>query len=618
MSESHSMLKTLAPGKKIAIYSRKSKFTEKGDSIVTQINLCKTVAKSRYEHEIADDDILVFSDEGYSGKNTERPQFQQMMALIKKNALQEIVCYRIDRVSRNIIDFHAFTEELKEHNASFLSVTESCDTSTPMGRAMLSICSVFAQLERETIADRIRDNMLELAKSGRWLGGTPPTGYKSLQLVDKITKSGKARKAFKLEVIPDEASLVNLIFAKFLETRSLTQVETYFLQNHIKTKNGKPFVRFAIKNILQNPVYAANDEASWRYFESLGVTINADHSLFDGKHGIMAYNKTQQNTKQTHLMRDMEEWVIAVGKHKPLVSGEDWVSAQTLLMQNKSKSYRKPKSNVALLSGLLFCGTCESYMRPKQSQRLNADGDPIYNYLCETKERSHMANCAMKNPLGNKLDEMVCQSVKKLAMDQSAFRKQLDAAEQIINRDSDVYDETLKSLSSKLQENEAAIKQLIESLVIANNKPAQQYITEEISRRHEENVEINSSIQEYERLAQNRIMETMQFELLRQQMLTISLAFDDRSVEEKRAALKSIIGKIIWDGENAHIFFFGADDEEKTPTGGTGGGIDYSSIASAMTGSSGGLSSEPLREDCKRSAHVPAPEPQAAGGHQPA
>jgi site-specific DNA recombinase len=589
MSETNSMLKTLMPGKKIAIYSRKSKFTEKGDSIVTQINLCKTVAKSRYEHDIADDDILVFTDEGYSGKNTERPQFQQMMALVKKNALQEIVCYRIDRVSRNIIDFHEFTEQLKEHNASFLSITESCDTSTPMGRAMLSICSVFAQLERETIAARIRDNMLELAKSGRWLGGVPPTGYRSTQLVDKITESGKARKAFKLEIIPDEANLVKLVFAKFLETRSLTQVETYFLQNHIKTRNGKEFVRFAIKNILQNPVYAANDEASWRYFESFAVTINAEQSQFDGKHGIMVYNKTQQNTKQGHLVRDMEEWVIAVGKHKPLVSGEDWVSAQTLLLQNKSKSYRKQRSNVALLSGLLFCGRCGSYMRPKQSQRLNAEGELIYNYLCETKERSHMANCAMKNPLGNKLDELVCQAVKKLAMDQSAFRTKLEAAEEMLNRDANLYDETLKSLKSKWQENEGAIKQLVDSLLTAGNTPAKQYITEEIDRRHDENVGIRNSIQEYERLAQNQLMETMQFELLRQQMLTISLSVDEMSIDEKRAALKSVIRKVVWDGENAHIFFFGANAEEKATLAGGDEGVDFSGITVEAEG-------EPLRD----------------------
>ncbi len=559
MSESHSMIKTLAPGKKIAIYSRKSKFTEKGDSIVTQINLCRTVARSRYEQEIADDDILVFTDEGYSGKNTERPQFQKMMALIQQNALQEIVCYRIDRVSRNIIDFHEFTEELRAHHTSFLSVTESCDTSTPMGRAMLSICSVFAQLERETIADRIRDNMLELAKSGRWLGGQPPTGYRSIQLVDKVTQSGKARKAFKLEIISEEASLVKLIFEKFLETRALTQVETYLLQNHLKTKNGKPFVRFAIKNILQNPVYAANDPAAWRYFTSLGATIHADEDQFDGKHGVMAYNKTQQNTKQSHLVRNAQEWVIAIGRHKPLLSGEEWVRAQTLLLQNKAKAYRKPKSNTALLSGLLFCSHCKSYMRPKQSQRLNAQGEAIYNYLCETKERSHMANCAMKNPLGNELDRLVCEFLKQRPMDQSFFRQKLNAARELIHGERQAHDETLKALKARLQENADAIGQLVAALAKTMNTPAQEYLTDEINQRHEENLSLRHAIEKHEELSQSQLLDDLQLSLLEKQMQHISFSLDVMPIAQKRAALKTIIQKILWDGENAHILLFEDD-----------------------------------------------------------
>ena len=211
----------------------------------------------------------------------------------------------------------------------------SVSDSTPSGRAMLSMCTVFAQMERETIAERIKDNMHELAKSGRWLGGTTPTGYKSTQIVGGVTVDGKERKAYKLDIVKVEAELVQDIFEKFLETNSLTKTETYLLQNHIKTKNGKDFTRFSIRSILANPVYMIADMQAWNYFESMGVEIYADKSDFDGKHGVIAYSKTIQKPGKANQIKDMNEWIIAVGKHEGLISGRDWVKAQASLKQNR-------------------------------------------------------------------------------------------------------------------------------------------------------------------------------------------------------------------------------------------------------------------------------------------
>ena len=95
-----------------------------------------------------------------------------MMDAAKKRKFKAIIVYRLDRISRNISDFASLIEELARLDISFVSIKEQFDTSTPMGRAMMYVASVFSQLERETIAERIRDNMHELAKTGRWLGGT--------------------------------------------------------------------------------------------------------------------------------------------------------------------------------------------------------------------------------------------------------------------------------------------------------------------------------------------------------------------------------------------------------------------------------------------------------------
>ncbi len=97
----------------------------------------------------------------------------------KRQKPDYLVCYRLDRISRNVSDFSALIEELNDRNISFVCIKEEFDTSKPMGKAMMYIASVFAQLERETIAERVRDNMLMLARTGRWLGGTPPLGYTS-------------------------------------------------------------------------------------------------------------------------------------------------------------------------------------------------------------------------------------------------------------------------------------------------------------------------------------------------------------------------------------------------------------------------------------------------------
>ena len=177
--------------------------------------------------------------------------FKKMMDSAKTRKFKAIIVFRLDRISRNISDFASLIEELARLDISFVSIKEQFDTSTPMGRAMMYIASVFSQLERETIAERIRDNMHELAKTGRWLGGTTPTGYAS-EAVKSVTIDGKSKKACKLKLIPEEADIVRMIYDLYVETDSLTLTEAALIKQGIKTKNNNYFTRFSIKAILQN------------------------------------------------------------------------------------------------------------------------------------------------------------------------------------------------------------------------------------------------------------------------------------------------------------------------------------------------------------------------------
>ena len=231
--------------------------------------------------EEAAENVLVYEDEGFSGGNLERPQFKKMMKDSQKIAFAAIVVYRLDRISRNIGDFAKLIEDLGDRHIDFISIREQFDTSSPMGRAMMYIASVFSQLERETIAERIRDNMHELAKTGRWLGGTTPTGYAS-ESVKSITVDGKTKKACKLKLLPDEAEIIYKIFDLYEQYDSLTMTETELLRQGVKTKTGRSFTRFSIKSILQNPVYLIADKDAYQHF------VDNEAALFSSESGKKA------------------------------------------------------------------------------------------------------------------------------------------------------------------------------------------------------------------------------------------------------------------------------------------------------------------------------------------
>ena len=233
--------------KTTAIYVRKSKATEKGASIDNQIKLCKN-----YLSTISIDKFKIFKDDGFSGKNTDRPSFKLLMTECMNGTIDCIICYKLDRISRNVSDFSNLINTLEKKNISFISVVEQFDTGSSMGKAMMYICSVFSQLERETISQRVSDNMYYLAENGYWLGGEPPTGFINIRktFIDKI---GKEKSYSILSPKEDEIKLVELIFDKYLEFQSLSKVEKYMLSNNIKTKRNNDWAKATLSTILKIP-----------------------------------------------------------------------------------------------------------------------------------------------------------------------------------------------------------------------------------------------------------------------------------------------------------------------------------------------------------------------------
>lgn len=211
-----------------------------------RIDMCRSYIFSHFP-VASEENISIFEDEGFSGQSLNRPQFKSLMEIEMKVPFDIIVVYRLDRISRNVGDFAGLIDELNGYKTSFVSIKEQFDTSTPMGRAMMNIAAVFAQLERETIAERVKDNMYMLAKTGRWLGGTTPLGFDS-EKVDYIDDKGVSRKCCKLTENCAQLETVRLMYKKIKELRSMKKLETYLLNRKITTQNNCQFYVILITN----------------------------------------------------------------------------------------------------------------------------------------------------------------------------------------------------------------------------------------------------------------------------------------------------------------------------------------------------------------------------------
>lgn len=545
--------------RKYAIYSRKSKFTGKGDSIGNQIELCKKHLEIQFPNINLDEEVVIYEDEGFTGANTNRPQFQQMVRDIKDDKLKCICCYKLDRISRNVLDFSELQQLIGLHGVSFISITENFDTTSPMGKAMLVITSAFAQLERDTIAERIRDNMLELAKTGRWLGGTPPTGFKSEKIITK--GDGKERSLFKLSPIDDEQQIVKLIFKKYMELKSQTKVEKYLIINDIKTKNNKYYNRFSIKKILENPVYAIADGDIYEYFKNLNVQVYATKDEFDGKNGLMVYNKTSQIGRKTHKMNNVEDWIIAIGKHKGIIKGSDWVEIQNMLLKNGDKKYRRPTKNNALLSGILRCSKCGSFMRPKIRNYCNSDGELVFNYLCELKDKSKRQKCNCKNPNGNEVDKLVMEAVNKMVSPNSDLYKSLKKISSGVFNDEQEKQNEILVLKKKYETNEKAIKNYVDKIMYVDGDALIE-VNKKICELKDKNKSILEEIKRYDNnVSKNQITDKESAKLVLDLIDNYFSTFNNLDLETKRALLKTIISSVETDGETLIINFIGSNND---------------------------------------------------------
>jgi len=344
--------------KRIGIYSRKSVETDTGESIKNQIKFCK-----EYFQRHGDCKFEIFEDEGFSGGNIDRPSFKRMMELIKLKQFDVVAVYKIDRIARNIVDFVNIFDELENFGVQLVSITEGFDPSTPAGRMMMLLLASFAEMERMNIAQRVKDNMNELAKMGRWSGGTPPKGY----ITEKAIENGK--KVTYLRLIDTEAFYVKECFRKYAEGLS-----TYAISKYLKEKYNIIYPDKTIYNIILNPTYLISSEEGSRYLNSMGYTVFGEAN----GNGYLPYNR-RPRTKGTKSWNDKSKFV-GVSKHQGIVDLPLWIRVQEVLNARNRDSIKDRASEVTYLSGLIKC-KCGASMCVNPGH-LRKDGTRNHYFRC--------------------------------------------------------------------------------------------------------------------------------------------------------------------------------------------------------------------------------------------
>ncbi|WP_291650879.1 recombinase family protein [Clostridium sp.] len=545
---------------KVAIYSRKSKFTGKGDSIENQIEMCKDYITNTIGKDV---DFTIYEDEGFSGGNLDRPNFKKLMNAIKNKKFNILVCYRLDRISRNVADFSGTLEILQSNNCSFVSIKEQFDTSSPMGRAMIYIASVFAQLERETIAERVKDNMLEIAKNGKWTGGKIPLGFTS-EKIEYIDEKGFTRNSPQLIINEKEMEFVKFLYNKYLELGSLHKLEVYIHENNIRSKNDVLYEKSSLKTILQNPIYVKANNDVVEYLNNSNWTVYGEP---DNIHSLLTYNKTEQTKKDgkyVKVKKDESERLAAVSSIKGYIEPELWLSVQKQFDKNKDTFPRLGKTHNALLVGKIRCGKCKEYMLITHGRISKTTGEKLFYYTCSLKKKSRKKLCDNGNAKAADLEKLVLFSLKQLSLNKKDFLSKI--------REKYKTDESYKnidleklSLNKSLKEKKLQIDNLVTKLSLCND--IEDILLSKIKTLKDECNNIEKTLTELDNKTLTLKNNLLNLDLI-ESLLNKCSIIDKLDRSEQKLIIDNLIDTIYWysDGPGKgkiKIKFVGTDDNQK-------------------------------------------------------
>ena len=513
---------------KIAIYTRKSKFTGKGESIENQIEKCKKFIEFKFN--IDSKSVNIFIDEGFSGKNEDRPEYQRMMNQIKSKQINSIVIYQLNRLGRNARDIHNTMQLCDDLGTIIYSATEGFDSSTSFGRAVIGILASLAQLEREQLAERVKDNMYTLAKMGRWLGGQSPLGFDGTREY-YIDENGKERSVTELKPNKEELNIVKLIYQKYIEEKSLSQVAKWSLTNHLKGKNGGNITKSAINVILKNPVYVKSTDKVLEYLEKENYEVCGSAN----GNGLLRYGKDN-------------EQIIAVSKHKGIINADDWMKVQNILKENTDKAPRRGKTNTALLTGILKCN-CGSSMNIAHGKLKN--GTKTFYYQCAMKVASGGTRCKSKNLNGPLLEEKLIDYLKNYSEIQI-----IADLENILNKSNELNLKlTAESIDNAIEQCDKSIKVLVNKLKVIEDLEVSKIIIDELTKEKDKKKDLEK---QKENLLEDEASKSLsEAEIL--EVLNLVEHFknniDSLDFESKKKLLNELIESIVIDTDEFIINF---------------------------------------------------------------
>ncbi|MBY7007910.1 resolvase [Clostridium botulinum] len=506
--------------KRIAIYSRKSKETDTGESIKNQIQMCKEYFLRKNEDYIFE----TFTDEGFSGKNTDRPEFQRMIFLAKHKSFDIIACYKIDRIGRNTKEFLTTFDELEQHNVSLVSITEGFDPDTPAGRMMMTMIAGFAEMERMSIAQRVKDNMNSLAKLGRWSGGTPPTGYKSVKL-----QNGD-KTAMYLELLSEFKENIIGIFKAAAEGYSCRYIGKLF--------NMPPKT---ILNIINNPTYCKSNLLSKKYLESLGFEVYGELNGL----GYLSYNRRPKDKKGKKKF-NAKGMLVSVSKHEAPVEAKLWIKANQQIKQRGDEA--NPRiSQYSFLAHKVKCA-CGSgmYLNPGY---LKKNGTRTC-YFCCSRKKYDKTLCNNGQINVTHLESDILNILLTASHDKNLLEKYINSKSdnsnilveiKLLKKEIKQYDKQLDNLSGNLSKLKgSAANKIIESM---------NSISEEIDKLNEQLL-----ILERENILNS--IDNINIDLLQKNIKILFKKWNTLSIDEKQVEINNIIKEIRWDGDKKFKIIF--------------------------------------------------------------
>lgn len=389
-----------------------------------------------------------YDDGGFSGGNIDRPAFQRLMADVVEGKVDCIVVYKIDRLSRSLMDFAKIMETLEKYDVSVVSVTQQFNTTSSMGRLTLNILLSFAQFEREIISERTRDKIAAARRKGKWTGGPPVLGYNRV----------RDHRGTRIEVNLAEADRVRAIYQRYLEEGSML-----------------PTIR-ALKSLGWKTKRYETAKGRWR-----------GGAEFDKS----ALQKLLTNLLYLGKIRYKDE--VHEGEHEAIIDEELFARVQGLLRRNRNSGGKHTRNkHGALLKGLVRCKACGCAM----SHHFATRGNKRYRYyVCLHAQKNGWAECPAPSLPAEQLEAFVVEQIKCIGRDPAMLEESLQATQQHFRAEIDVWMAQRNQIEGQVRELRRRVGQLASRAGFDENAARQRNgLQEEIRQLQQEILQINGKI----------------------------------------------------------------------------------------------------------------------------